>query len=173
MLVLNHPNFSTFSAGYPGCYSVKLGWGSMWIKVTFSESTGSTEYRYVFSFLRPCRSLPYIWLRTAVLALTRGRDRAPWGNCVVKFPLPGVEGWQFISIILQIYTTFAHVHDLCFSFTHMYVVPYFVSKPRHLNQGFKICLQKVLWSSVHPMSTRRWHMMYPQTGLSNLWMYLR
>ena len=32
MFVLSHPNFSTLSAGYLGCYGIKLGWGSMWMK---------------------------------------------------------------------------------------------------------------------------------------------
>ena len=55
---LSIPIFTLEKPSYPGLLVLKLGRESFGIKVTFSESLGSIEYCYVFSFFGPLGSKP-------------------------------------------------------------------------------------------------------------------
>ena len=66
---LFHPNYILNTLAQPCTFNVKLGWDNLGFPYTFLESPGSIEYCYVFGFLGPRQSLPWLRLKDAVCRL--------------------------------------------------------------------------------------------------------
>ena len=64
--ILRSSKFYSKQPSYPAFLVLKFGRSRNWIKVTFLESPGSIEYCYVFGFLGPHKSLPWVRLKYAV-----------------------------------------------------------------------------------------------------------
>ena len=66
---LFHPNYILNTLAQPCTFNVKLGWDNLGFPYTFLESPGSIEYCYVFGFLGPRQSLPWLRLKSYVADL--------------------------------------------------------------------------------------------------------